>query len=465
MINFLLNDTTINSRVHPSTTLLDFIRYDHNLRGTKIGCREGDCGACTVLIGTLIKGKVEYQSVTSCLTPIANVQGKQVVTIEGLNLNELNNVQKYMVECSGTQCGFCTPGFIVSFCGYVLNPERTISKSAKDAVDGNICRCTGYKSIERAAKKIDAHLQRIGLNSSIEDLISEKFIPEYFQLVPEKLSKMKNPPFSHRGRQPIGGGTDLYVQKPDEIPSMDLEYPQYHEKSPGLTLEGEVISLSATSSATDMMSSETLIQSIPGWYEFMKLVSSNPIRNIGTVAGNLVNASPIGDLTIMLLALGATITLENGKNKERTLSLRDFYRGYKNMDKEPDEIINRISFPIPKREKFNFEKVCKRTYLDIASVNTAIKIKTDGNSIQKADCSMGGVSPIPLYLKESSAFLSNSDLSPDTIRKAVEIMQTEISPISDARGSSDYKRLLASQLFKSHFIALFPSTIKMEDLL
>src|SRR5436190_21672376 len=152
MIEFLLNNHLIKTDKPASTTLLDFIRYDENLRGTKIGCREGDCGACTILIGSLKEGKLEYMSATSCLTPLANAHGKHVVTVEGMSFpDKLNRAQNAMVECSGTQCGFCTPGFVTSLCGYALTCGKPDKESAISSIDGNICRCTGYKSIERAA--------------------------------------------------------------------------------------------------------------------------------------------------------------------------------------------------------------------------------------------------------------------------------------------------------------------------
>src|SRR6478672_12461564 len=146
MIQFYLNQRLITTDKPDSTTLLDFIRYDENLRGTKIGCREGDCGACTVLIGSLQDGKIEYSSATSCLTPLPNVHGKHVVSVEGLNLSDqLNQVQQAMVDCSGTQCGFCTPGFVNSLCGYALTSTEANYEDAISSIDGNICRCTGYK--------------------------------------------------------------------------------------------------------------------------------------------------------------------------------------------------------------------------------------------------------------------------------------------------------------------------------
>ena len=201
----------------------------------------------------------------------------------------------------------------------------------------------------------------------------------------------------------------------------------------------------------------------------MKLVSSTPIRNMGTLAGNLVNASPIGDLTIFFLALDASIRLNNN-GKKREIKLRQFYKGYKKLAKKKDEFIESIFFKIPTKAfggnaKFNFEKVCKRKHLDIASVNSACQLKIQKGIIIEAHVSAGGVGPTPKYLAKASKFLIGKKVSPDIIQKAAAIISTEISPISDARGSADYKRLLLRQLFYAHFIQNFPKEVSLENLI
>ena len=196
----------------------------------------------------------------------------------------------------------------------------------------------------------------------------------------------------------------------------------------------------------------------PGLKQYIKLVSSTPIRNIATVAGNFINASPIGDLTIFFLALNATVVLNDG-NKARELLLRKLYKGYKTLDKEPDEYIEKIWFVLPdKNTRFHFEKVSKRTCLDIASVNSAISIRIDGVKIAEVYLSAGGVGPVPLFLEKAAEFLKGKTVNEETIQQAIEILQTEISPISDVRGSEAYKRLLLGQLIKAHFKELFDLT-------
>src|SRR6185436_750920 len=160
MVNrFILNDQEVQADAPPGMVLLDFIRYHKNLKGTKIGCREGDCGACTVLVGELKEGKLIYHAVTSCLVPLGSAAGKHIVTIEGINMDGLNPVQSAMDEEGATQCGFCTPGFVMSMAGYCLSDKPATGKNAIACVDGNICRCTGYKSIERAALRLNEILK------------------------------------------------------------------------------------------------------------------------------------------------------------------------------------------------------------------------------------------------------------------------------------------------------------------
>ncbi len=468
MIQFILNNRLIQTDKAASTTLLDFIRYDENLRGTKIGCREGDCGACTVLISSLKNGKTEYMSATSCLTPLPNVHGKHVVTVEGLNLPEkLNQVQQAMVDCSGTQCGFCTPGFVNSMSGYALTCEKPTLENAISSIDGNICRCTGYKTIERAAEKVTEVLLKKDQNQPLSWLVANDFVPDYFLTIETRLKEFQTPfVIPAKAGIPIGGGTDLYVQKHDELHDMDLDYLFDKSELNGISFEGNTCKLKSSATVTDLIENETLLNAIPNWYKHLKLLSSTPIRNIATIAGNIANGSPIGDFTIILLAMKAKLTLTNKTNTSRQVALKGFYLGYKTLDKKADEIISEITFELPTHgSQFNFEKVCKRQYLDIASVNTACTIKTNGNTIMDADVSIGGVGPIPKYLTETSTFLINKSIDVSTIKQAEQILQTELAPISDARGTIEYKRLLARQLFFAHFIALFPETIKMHDLL
>ena len=216
-----------------------------------------------------------------------------------------------------------------------------------------------------------------------------------------------------------------------------------------------IVGPSAT--VTDLQESKTFNEALPEFRNYVRLISSTPIRNMATIAGNIINASPIGDFSIFFLALNAQLTLMNNEQEQRTIALDKLYKGYKQLDKSPAEYIEKISFEIPGPSSlFHFEKVSKRTHLDIASVNSAIALRMEADTIKEARISAGGVAPIPLFLEKTSQFLAGKTINEELIFQVIEIMQSEISPISDARGSKEYKALLLGQLIKAHFIKLFP---------
>lgn len=460
MIKFILNQNEVTTDLPPGELLLDFVRYHQNLMGTKIGCREGDCGACTVLIGEIKNDQLEYRSVTSCLMALGNVEGKHVVTIEGVNMDDLNPMQQAMSDEGATQCGFCTPGFVVSLAGFCLSNKEPSYKNAIASIDGNICRCTGYKSIEKAAAKVTALLQERKGGDAILYATLKKLLPQYFNSINgrlQSLQKKNNGILKDKQHAAfLGGGTDLYVQQHEAMINADINFLFDKEQMNGIYQDGHKCFIGASATVSNLIDSPIFHDNFPEIFRFIKLVSSTPIRNMATIAGNFINASPIGDLTIFFLALDAQLILTDGTT-ERELPLRKLYKGYKDLDKKPEEYIEKIWFKLPaKNDLFNFEKVSKRTHLDIASVNTAINITVDKNVITAAGLAAGGVGPIPLYLEKTCAFLKDKAISEEIIEGALKIIQTEISPISDARGSEDYKRLLLNQLIKAHFITLFP---------
>jgi xanthine dehydrogenase small subunit len=526
MIQFILNDQDISTSQPPGMTVLDFVRYHKNLKGTKIGCREGDCGACIILIGELIDDEVNYRTMTSCLMPLANAAGKHIVTVEGINPpnRQLTPVQQAMVDESGTQCGFCTVGFVMSLTGFCIDKTAKTPEMAVSAIDGNICRCTGYKSIEKAANSICHSLTRAqednltgsstssppykggvaeGRGGSLSLAINKQIVPEYFGNIAQRLSSFSlcqeenTSRADHLRKQAVltrpfvSGGTDVYVQKPESMPETESEHLFYNDELRGIRDTGEYIEMGASTTVTDLLVSPVMQSLFPNLHKHLKLVSSTPIRNMATLAGNFINASPIGDMTIWFLALDAEITLSDGTPASlpatpqsgvpqlRTIPLRDLYQGYKQLAKAENEFITTIRFRKPTGDfRFNFEKISKRTYLDIATVNTAISltIKTTPaedwlppalsdsteptgvdvvHMIQDAHVAAGGVAPVPLYLKQTSEYLRGKTITSETLAEANEIIQSEIAPISDVRGTETYKRLLLKQLFTAHFNELF----------
>ena len=456
MIRFILNNQAIKTSFTPGSTVLDFVRYHKRLMGTKIGCREGDCGACTVLAGSLENKKLVYRSMTCCLMPLANAQGKHIVTVEGINGKELSVVQQALVDTNGTQCGFCTPGFVMSLTGFVLNQNESGIDDAIRSIDGNICRCTGYKSIERAAKMLSDVLVDKPKTNTMEWLVKNDFIPAYFTGIKERLLKLNTEFESHspatNGSLILGGGTDLVVQQHGHVKKAAVRNFFDNRDLKEINLENDKCVIGGSVTVTAFSESPIIQNIFPDLKKYIKLISSTPIRNMATLAGNLVNASPIGDMTIFFLALNAEIVLNNGSS-DRTIYLKDFYKGYKQLAKNNDEFIKKIIFTNPPADSiFNFEKVCKRTWLDIASVNSACWVQTakDG-TIKDIHLSAGGIAPFPKYLSGTVAFLKGKIINTTVLNDAIKIMNEEIAPITDARGTKEYKRLLLRQLFLAHF--------------
>lgn len=465
-ISFFLNDKLITEEVNTSLPLLDFIRKEKHLTGTKEVCKEGDCGACTVLIGSLKDNEIIYKTITSCIYPIANCSGKHIVTIEGINKDDLLLHQQTFYDENASQCGFCTPGFLISATCYFLNNQDYKIEEAVNALAGNICRCTGYHSIKRAMQTTIDELKNGKSKDRIEFLVSKNILPEYFTQVIDKLLQIRKEekvPI-RKSNLYIGGGSDLFVQRPDSLLEEDAEYINDFELAYIYEENNKMVLGSATT--FEMIKQSDLLQKhFPTVQRDVDLIASLPVRNSATIGGNLTNASPIGDLTIMLLALNSTLILSDGET-ERELPLKDYYLDYKKLNKKQNEFIKEISFEIPKNHfQFSFEKVSKRTYLDIATVNTAMLVEKNENQLLSALISAGGIAPIPKLLVKTNEFLIGNEVSISTIEEALSITQSEISPISDVRGSAEYKRALLNQLIKTHFLKLFPEQIKEGELI
>ncbi|MBA2662070.1 MAG: FAD binding domain-containing protein [Bradymonadaceae bacterium] len=474
---FWLNDRLITTSASAGMLVLDYLRKQERLVGTKEGCKEGDCGACAILIGELVDGRMHYQPVTSCLVPLGEMHGKHVVSIEGLNSRELSPVQDAMVNRCGSQCGFCTPGFVVSMSWYVMCAKGEPSRDGmKRAISGNLCRCTGYASIVRAGDDLVEGFGPGGnwesiwqADDRIKAMAEANMVPAYFNEMPKRLAAIAphvvEP--AHEGAPVdfhVAGGTDLYVQKGEHIPDGQVKILNRHPEMKGIRLEGDTFHVGALTTFEEFGANADIAKMIPRIQDYLFLIASLHLRNRATLSGNIINASPIGDMTILLLALDSELVFFEDDG-QRTVAMKDFFKSYKVYDKRPREIMTEIIFPkVDANTRIHFEKVSKRKCLDIATVNSAIKIRTsDEGVIEAVNLTLGGVAAVPLWLPETAKYLVGKSIEPATLHAALDIAQGEISPISDVRGSADYKRLLARQFIIAHFVELFPDRMRFEQ--
>ena len=457
--------------------LLDVLREDLGLTGTKEGCREGDCGACLVLLGAPQPDGMLYRTVNSCLLPMGDVAGRHVVTIEGLNQKNASPIQQALLDEGAIQCGFCTPGLVVALTGFLLSGASLSADNGIAALGGNICRCTGYVSIRRAIARLCEqfrNLEPAHLPSSsalIAALVERRILPRYFLDIPSRLQdsakavKASPPKELHEPRVPvlIAGGTDLFVTQADKLRDAELAFFSRREDLQGIRIEDNFCCIGAATPLVDIEASPIIQRLLPDLGRHFARVSSVPIRNRATVAGNIVNASPAGDLSVIFLAMDASVILARGEER-RTVKLNDFFKGYKVLDMAVDEMIVEIRFPAPDADtRFNFEKVARRGHLDIASVNSAIQLRVRDDRIIGAHAAAGSVAPVPLFLRKTAAFLQGRPISAATARAAADIAGSEISPITDVRGAADYKRALLKRLILAHFLTIFPGRIREED--
>ena len=447
-MKFILNQNLVETSYSAGKHTLDFIRK-MGYKGVKEGCHEGDCGACMVLVGELKGDKVKYRAINSCILPLGKVEGKHVVTIEGLNLEHLNPVQQAFVDEGATQCGFCTPGFVIALMSYFMN-EDLANTDTMVAIEGNICRCTGYNSILRAAEIAKKKVLALDdSNGRLDALIDAEFVPKYFLEIPKRLEELQIESKLSEGTF-VAGGTDLYVHK-----DIDIDKPVFLTELgfDKIWSDDEYVYIGGAANIESIRLSEEL-NALYDTATHISRVSTLPIRQQATGGGNVVNASPIGDLTIYFLALNADISLLKN-NSSRIIKLKDLFKGYKILDLEKGEILE--WFRIKKEKKYlSFEKVAKRMYMDIASVNSAFSCKYENGIIKKPYLSGGGVGPIPMYLEKACQYLQDKEITAEVVKEAASIADTEISPINDVRGTARYKRLLLRQLIYAHFVKLVP---------
>ncbi len=445
----------VNGREHRVTgrqifsTVANWLRYDEAATGTKIVCEEGDCGACTVLVRR--SAEENFVPVNSCIQILAQLDGASIITVEGLKQDgELTAVQQSMVVSHGAQCGYCTPGFIVAMSAMYETSDRVTDKQVRDGLTGNLCRCTGYEPIIKAALEVDgAAMPKLRdrfpaiPNASDEVRIESFFAPTTI----EDAARFKS---ENRGCTIVQGATDVGVWMTKR-----------HFMSPALLSLGKIAALNdirddnghiAVGANVSLSRFESFVRDrIPELHRILSIFGSPQIRNAGTLAGNIANGSPIGDTIPYLMVSDAQLELA-GTGGTRLVPISSFYRGYKQFDLKPDEIITRVFVPVVK-DTIKLYKVSRRKDLDISAFTAAIRMRVNGH-IEDPRIAYGGVAPTVIRLPKTEAFLAGKAPTLDVFERAGEIARGEIKPISDVRGSADYRLQLAQNIMSKFFYDL-----------
>jgi len=419
------------------TTLSNYLRYDYGATGTKIVCEEGDCGACTVLIR--YARDEDFLPINSCIQSLFQLDGASVVTVEGLKDNgRLTPVQESMVACHGAQCGYCTPGFIMAMSALFEKCERVDEKQTREGLVGNLCRCTGYEPIIKAALQVESPAKLRDRYAEVLDARDSVRIDNFF--APATLAEAIAFKKEHNATI-VQGGTDVGVwinkrnyRAPAMLSLAKIESLKELREEDGAIVAGANVTLSQL---------ESFVRDrIPELYKILAIFGSPQIKNAGTLAGNIANGSPIGDTLPYLLVADASLEINGG---ERTVAINSFYRGYKQFDLAPGEIITRVRVPIV-RDTLRLYKVSRRRDLDISAFTAAIRLSTVDSHIAKAWIAYGGVAPTVIRLPRTEEFLAGKAISVDVFKHAGRIARDEVKPISDVRGSAEYRAQLAENI-------------------
>jgi xanthine dehydrogenase small subunit len=461
-IRFLLNDETVElADVRPDETVLDWLRLRRRLVGTKEGCAEGDCGACTVLVGRLANGGLAYESVNACIRFLATLDGCHLVTVEHLKGRDgrLHPVQQAMVDNHGSQCGFCTPGFVMSLYALWMREPWPSEHAIEKALQGNLCRCTGYDAIVKAAKQISTY----GVAADCE-LAAER------GRATDALLAMRD-----GGRVEIGTGKDRLI-----IPGSVNDLAAVLEQEPtarivagatdvGLWVTkfmrditpavfiGHLDKLKSVSEKDGAMiigagvtyteAHQALAARIPAFGPLIDRIGGEQVRNMGTIGGNIANGSPIGDMAPPLIALGAMLVLRRGAER-RTIPLEGFFVDYGKQDRQPGEFVECVHVPLPKPgAHFGVHKVTKRRDEDITAALGAFHVELDADhSVASVRIAYGGMAATPKRAKAVEAAIVGKEWSVATVEAAMNEYPKDYTPLSDMRASAEYRMTVAKNL-------------------
>ncbi|MPQ66267.1 xanthine dehydrogenase small subunit [Pseudomonas sp. MWU12-2319] len=471
MIQFLLNQELRREHaLDPNLTVLEYLREHLGKPGTKEGCASGDCGACTVVVGELHcdasgQEQIRYRSLNSCLTFVSSLHGKQLISVEDLkHQGQLHSVQQAMVDCHGSQCGFCTPGFVMSLFALQKNSDAPDSHKAHEALAGNLCRCTGYRPILAAAERACcnkpadqfdareaetiARLKAIAPTETAELNSGDKRC-----LVPLTVADLAALYDSYPQARLLAGGTDLA-----------LEVTQFHRTLPVMIYVGNVAELKRIETFEDHLEIgaatplsdcyATLKAEYPDFGELLQRFASLQIRNQGTLGGNIGNASPIGDSPPLLIALNAQLRLRKG-DSTRTLALEDYFIDYRVTARQDSEFIESIIVPRADAAwQFRAYKVSKRLDDDISAVCAAFNLRLENGVVAEARIAFGGMAAIPKRARACERALVGQPWNQDNLERACAALGEDFTPLSDFRASKEYRLLSARNLLRKYFIEL-----------
>lgn len=447
----------------PTTTVLNYLRSSPVHKGVKEGCAEGDCGACTVVIAELnSQNKIRYQAWDSCLVFLPMIHGKQLITVENLTQKNgaetvLHPVQKTMVECNGSQCGYCTPGIVMSLFSLYKNEVPTSKETIEDALTGNLCRCTGYKPIIDAAMKACAYkeidqftknekqiielLQQIRVQSTSAELTAGK--QKYYR------PTTKNEALEIRKWMPdsvlISGATDvaLRVTKRHEVLEEIIDLSGIEELKK-CTITDYLIKFGAGMSLEEVK--KIAKDELPALYETLTVFGSRQIRSLATFGGNVGSSSPIGDTLPTLMAYNAEIKLQSIEG-ERKVNINDFILGYRKTERRPDEIITKVIITKPSSSTIvKFYKVSKRKDLDISTVSAGFSLTLDDNIVAAITLAYGGMAAVTKRVLKAEEYLTGKLWVRSNVEQAMKLIDEEFTPISDARSGAEFRTIAAKNL-------------------
>ena len=448
----------------PNETLLNYVRLKLKKTGTKEGCAEGGCGACTVVLGELKNNNIIYKAINSCISFVPSLEGKQLILVEDLvkKNGTLHPVQDAMVKYHGSQCGFCTPGFVMSLFAMYKNFSSYNNERIYDSISGNLCRCTGYRPIVDAAKSLNnvSRLDQFYNNRKKTLKLLKKIDPKNLSLQngnkkyfsPKNINQLKKVIKDNPNSIFLSGGTDLSLQVTKERKEINniislnsiKELKFIKEKNGNIEV----------GASTSLKEFELFIKKYyPDFNLILKRYGSDQIRNVGTIAGNIATASPIGDTLPLLLSLDAKIVLQKISNKT-VLPLKKFFISYRKTRLKKGEFIHSIIIPIFKKNIFKAYKISKRFDDDISTVCASFNLEIVNNKIKNVKIAYGGMAPIPERAINCEKTLVNASLSEESFNKAIKKLERDFAPIDDMRASKSYRMEIAKNLLIKCFLEI-----------